>query len=210
MTNFTPICVPENKPADDLTVIDGIGPGISRALNLAGIAHFAQLAALSTDDVAALEATGSFKGRNDWQGWIAQAEKLRPPNASELAQGRAALGDDPSKPNTPSGAAAATALTNDAPRATTTDAGAAGNTVASAEGETIDVPWGEPAPYAVAAGSVSLVVRSRSAKGRRRAGMAFTREETVLRLVDIDPVRGEQITGDPELIVKVRIPKPPV
>ncbi len=57
---------------DDLTRIKGIGPGVARQLEAMGIRSFAQLAALSPDELADVDAKlTSIKGscyRNDWVG----------------------------------------------------------------------------------------------------------------------------------------------
>ena len=55
---------------DDLTKINGIGPAAAGKLNEAGITSFAQLAALSEDDIAAMDAV---KVKPDW---VEQAKEL--------------------------------------------------------------------------------------------------------------------------------------
>lgn len=63
----------EPPVADDLTAIKGIGPKLSAQLNEMGLFTFAQIAALTDDDIARIDArlTGVNKGsavRNDWVG----------------------------------------------------------------------------------------------------------------------------------------------
>ena len=68
--------VPAKKvsKADDLTVINGVGPTFAKRLNEAGIISFAQLAQLSPADVK------TATNLADWQGdpadWIEQAQAL--------------------------------------------------------------------------------------------------------------------------------------
>ena len=70
--------------ADDLSLIDGVGPKMLAELNKAGVYHFWQLAAASADDVAALEEKGEFDGRIKREEWVEQARELlagKPPRA---------------------------------------------------------------------------------------------------------------------------------
>ena len=63
--------------ADDLTLIDGIGPKLQSLLNDKGITRFDQIAALGPDEVASLDSDlGSFRGRITRDDWIAQARSL--------------------------------------------------------------------------------------------------------------------------------------
>lgn len=62
--------------ADDLTAIAGIGPKLQTALNGAGIFHYWQIAALSDDQIEALDGKLDFRGRIARDGWIAQARRL--------------------------------------------------------------------------------------------------------------------------------------
>jgi NADH-quinone oxidoreductase subunit E len=69
--------LPGGAGADDLKVITGIGPKLERQLHAEGITTYAQLAALSDDDVARLEATfGGVAGRIRRDDWIGQAKRL--------------------------------------------------------------------------------------------------------------------------------------
>ena len=61
-------------PADDLTVIDGIGPGIARRLKGLGIKTFADLSAASPDDLVAKLQVQWVTTRRTRE-WIAEAAK---------------------------------------------------------------------------------------------------------------------------------------
>ena len=70
--------------ADDLSLLDGVGPQLHTELNEAGIFHFWQLAAMSKEQVADLERKGDFGGRILRQKWRKQAKDLlagKPPQA---------------------------------------------------------------------------------------------------------------------------------
>ena len=62
--------------ADDLTAISGVGPKLQTALNGAGIFHYWQIAALTDEQIAALDNRLDFRGRIDRDGWLEQARKL--------------------------------------------------------------------------------------------------------------------------------------
>ncbi len=62
--------------ADDLTQISGVGPVIVKKLHAQGITTFAQIAAWTPDEVAAMDEVLNFKGRIDRDDWIKQAKKL--------------------------------------------------------------------------------------------------------------------------------------
>jgi len=65
------------RKQDDLTAIDGIGPGLERKLNAAGISSYTQLAALSDDDIERLEKEIiRFSGRIKRDNWVGQAKEL--------------------------------------------------------------------------------------------------------------------------------------
>jgi len=65
------------RKQDDLTAIDGIGPGLEKKLNAAGISSYAQLAALSEDDIERLEKEIiRFSGRIKRDNWVGQAQEL--------------------------------------------------------------------------------------------------------------------------------------
>ncbi|SFR17527.1 50S ribosomal protein L21 [Poseidonocella sedimentorum] len=62
--------------ADDLKKLSGVGPALEKKLHEAGVTSFAQIAAWTADDVAAMDEKLSFKGRIEREGWIAQAQEL--------------------------------------------------------------------------------------------------------------------------------------
>lgn len=63
--------------ADDLTRIKGLGPKIAALLNELGVTSYAQIAAWSAEDAAAIDAQlGRFSGRISRDQWIAQAQLL--------------------------------------------------------------------------------------------------------------------------------------
>jgi predicted flap endonuclease-1-like 5' DNA nuclease len=67
----------EEAPADDLTVIKGIGPVIERTLNSMGITRYAQIANFSEADINRVEeALGSFSGRIVRDEWVESAREL--------------------------------------------------------------------------------------------------------------------------------------
>ncbi len=62
--------------ADDLKQLSGVGPALEKKLHAAGVTTFAQVAAWTDADVAAMDEQLSFKGRIEREGWIEQAKKL--------------------------------------------------------------------------------------------------------------------------------------
>ena len=62
--------------ADDLKKLSGVGPALEKKLIEAGVTTFAQIAAWTEADVAAMDEKLSFKGRIEREGWIAQAAEL--------------------------------------------------------------------------------------------------------------------------------------
>ena len=60
--------------ADDLKELSGGGPALEKKLHDAGVTSFAQIAAWTEADVAAMDEKLSFKGRIEREGWIAQAQ----------------------------------------------------------------------------------------------------------------------------------------
>ena len=78
----TPVVAPKAKAApaaagaDDLKQLSGVGPALEKKLHAAGVTSFAQIAAWTDADVAAMDEQLSFKGRIEREGWIAQAKEL--------------------------------------------------------------------------------------------------------------------------------------
>ncbi len=62
--------------ADDLKALSGVGPALEKKLLAAGVTSFAQIAAWTADDIAAMDEQLSFKGRIEREGWVEQAKEL--------------------------------------------------------------------------------------------------------------------------------------
>ena len=62
--------------ADDLKKLTGVGPALEKKLIAAGITSYAQIAAWTDADVAAIDEQLSFKGKIEREGWIDQAKEL--------------------------------------------------------------------------------------------------------------------------------------
>jgi large subunit ribosomal protein L21 len=62
--------------ADDLKQLSGVGPALEKKMIEGGVTSFAQIAAWTEEDVAAMDEKLSFKGRIEREGWIAQAAEL--------------------------------------------------------------------------------------------------------------------------------------
>jgi len=71
-----PLFVAPTAEKDDLKLIGGIGPVLERTLNDLGITTYAQLAKLSPEDVASVEARLNFRGRIGRDNWQGQADAL--------------------------------------------------------------------------------------------------------------------------------------
>jgi hypothetical protein len=89
---------------DDLKLINGIGPAVEKRLNGVGIFTFAQLAVLSSADIAAAVAdlSGLSAERIIKQDWIGQAHKLAAVSASSDAQRATTLPIESEKGASPS------------------------------------------------------------------------------------------------------------
>jgi large subunit ribosomal protein L21 len=69
---------------DNLSLISGVGPKIKQSLNELGYTRFDQIAALTPDEIEAIETALKSKGRVARDEWIAQARDLmegKPPRA---------------------------------------------------------------------------------------------------------------------------------
>lgn len=62
--------------ADDLKALSGVGPALEKKLVAAGVTTFAQIAAWTEADIAAMDEQLSFKGRIEREGWVEQAKEL--------------------------------------------------------------------------------------------------------------------------------------
>ncbi len=74
-TVFERLVAPRGLP-DDLLKLPGVGPQIVKSLNDAGVFHFWQLAALTTEEAAKLDAELKLAGRIARDGWVEQARAL--------------------------------------------------------------------------------------------------------------------------------------
>lgn len=80
----TPAAAPAPAPApaeasvpDDLLLLKGVGPKLKALLAEQGITRFAQIAAWTSADLAAIDPKlGTFKGRPERDNWIDQAQYL--------------------------------------------------------------------------------------------------------------------------------------
>ena len=70
--HFELLAAPRGAP-DDLTKLNGAGPQIVQKLNDAGIYHYWQIAAMTADDVAKVDADLKLNGRIARDGWVDQA-----------------------------------------------------------------------------------------------------------------------------------------
>jgi predicted flap endonuclease-1-like 5' DNA nuclease len=71
-----PVAKAKANVADDISLIDGIGPKITKQLAAEGITTFAHLAALSEKAMAALDQKLGLKGRSARDEWTTQAKEL--------------------------------------------------------------------------------------------------------------------------------------
>lgn len=67
---------PAASGTDDLKKLSGVGPALEKKLHEAGVTTFAQIAAWTEADVAAIDEQLSFKGRIEREGWVEQAKAL--------------------------------------------------------------------------------------------------------------------------------------
>ncbi len=79
-------------PADDLKLITGVGPVLERTLNALGVTTWAQVAALTPEQIAAVEGELNFRGRVARDNWLQQAEVLARGGVEEY---RKVFGKDP-------------------------------------------------------------------------------------------------------------------
>ena len=73
---LAPEGVPTDPAGDDLTRIKGIGRKIQERLNALGIRTLAQLAALTPEEIARVDAAIEFPGRVERERWVEQAKAL--------------------------------------------------------------------------------------------------------------------------------------
>ncbi|WP_342166955.1 30S ribosomal protein S2 [Methylobacterium sp. SD21] len=70
--HFELLAAPRGAP-DDLTKLNGAGPQIVQKLNDAGIYHYWQIAAMTPEEVAKVDADLKLNGRIDRDSWVSQA-----------------------------------------------------------------------------------------------------------------------------------------
>jgi predicted flap endonuclease-1-like 5' DNA nuclease len=75
VTKFAPVeAPPVVLPDDDLTVLVGIGPKLAASLAERGVTRFAQLAAWTADELAAIDTALNLRGRAHRDDWVGQAK----------------------------------------------------------------------------------------------------------------------------------------
>jgi NADH-quinone oxidoreductase subunit E len=80
------LTAPRGGKADDLKMIDGVGPALEKLVNSLGFYHFDQIAAWTEADVALVDAEmKSFKGRATRDKWVLQAKILANGGTAEEA-----------------------------------------------------------------------------------------------------------------------------
>ena len=67
---------PAVEGGDDLKKLSGVGPALEKKLLAAGVTTYAQIAAWTEEDIAAMDEQLSFKGRIQREGWVEQAKEL--------------------------------------------------------------------------------------------------------------------------------------
>ncbi len=72
----TPAPAAKAEGGDDLTKMKGLGKVFAEKLNGEGVTTFAQIAAMSEDDIAALEEKIGASGKFESNDWVAQAKDL--------------------------------------------------------------------------------------------------------------------------------------
>jgi large subunit ribosomal protein L21 len=82
------------KPAaaDDVSLIDGVGPVLVKKLAAAGVTSLSQIAAWTDADITRIDAEAGLKGRATSEEWVEQAKELlagKPPRA-KVDQAKAA------------------------------------------------------------------------------------------------------------------------
>jgi large subunit ribosomal protein L21 len=88
------------KPADDLSLIGGVGPKIQKTLTDMGYTTYAQIANLSGDEIEKIEAEIKMSGRIAREEWIEQAKELaagKPPRAKVDKEAKAEKAKAPKK-----------------------------------------------------------------------------------------------------------------
>lgn len=84
IVNAAPLKAAINPKTDDVSLIDGVGPKITKQLADEGITSLAQIAELTQQSLLALDNKLGLKGRTAREMWIEQAKDLlagKPPRA---------------------------------------------------------------------------------------------------------------------------------
>jgi predicted flap endonuclease-1-like 5' DNA nuclease len=68
--------VPVLEAADDLTRLTGVGPKLAANLAARGVTRFAQIAAWTDEEIAALDKDMKLMGRIAREAWVAQAKRF--------------------------------------------------------------------------------------------------------------------------------------
>lgn len=87
-----PVKASKAAGADDVSLIDGVGPVLVKKLAAAGVTSLSQIAAWSDADIAKFDAEIGLKGRATKEEWAVQAQELldgKPPRA-KVDQAKAA------------------------------------------------------------------------------------------------------------------------
>lgn len=72
---FERLAAPRGAP-DDLTKLTGVGPELEQSLNDAGVFHYWQIAAMTGEEAAALDADLKLNGKIAQNGWVSQARAM--------------------------------------------------------------------------------------------------------------------------------------
>ncbi|GGK26464.1 30S ribosomal protein S2 [Salinarimonas ramus] len=72
---FERLAAPRGAP-DDLSKLNGVGPEMEQSLNDGGVFHYWQIAALTDEEAAALDADLKLNGKIIANGWVAQARSM--------------------------------------------------------------------------------------------------------------------------------------
>jgi large subunit ribosomal protein L21 len=76
IVDVAPLKAVSSPVVDDVSLIDGVGPKITKQLAGEGIVALSQIAAMTTDAIAALDTKLGLKGRTAREEWILQARDL--------------------------------------------------------------------------------------------------------------------------------------
>lgn len=66
----------KEKKGDDLKKISGVGPAFEKRLNAQGLFTYADIAALTIEDIRKIEDSDNITSDEEWNAWIEQAKEL--------------------------------------------------------------------------------------------------------------------------------------